>query len=32
MTSGLTDQRANHLRDQVYAAVHRGPHHERAIR
>ncbi|WP_138735237.1 PheS-related mystery ligase SrmL [Modestobacter excelsi] len=27
----LTDQRANQLRDQVYAAVHRGPHHEWAM-
>ncbi len=24
----LTDERANRLRDQVYAAVHRGPHRE----
>jgi phenylalanyl-tRNA synthetase alpha chain len=28
----LTDQRANQLRDQVYAAVHRGPHREWATR
>ena len=28
----LTDQRANQLRDQVYAAVHRGPHQEWATR
>jgi phenylalanyl-tRNA synthetase alpha chain len=28
----LTDQRANQLRDQVYAAVHRGPHLEWATR
>jgi phenylalanyl-tRNA synthetase alpha chain len=28
----LTDRRANELRDQVYAAVHRGPHHEWATR
>jgi phenylalanyl-tRNA synthetase alpha chain len=25
LTATLTDQRANQLRDQVYAAVHRGP-------
>ena len=28
----LTDRRANELRDQVYAAVHRGPHREWATR
>jgi phenylalanyl-tRNA synthetase alpha chain len=28
LTSTLTDQRANQLRDRVYAAVHRGPHAE----
>ena len=28
----LTDQRANQLRDDVYAAVHRGPHQEWAAR
>jgi phenylalanyl-tRNA synthetase alpha chain len=28
----LTDRRANELRDQVYAAVHRGPRHEWATR
>jgi phenylalanyl-tRNA synthetase alpha chain len=28
----LTDRRANELRDQVYAAVHRGPHPEWATR
>lgn len=28
----LTDQRANQLRDHVYAAVHRGPHQEWAAR
>ena len=32
LSGTLTDQRANRLRDQVYAAVHRGPHHEWAIR
>ncbi len=32
LSGTLTDQRANQLRDQVYAAVHRGPHHEWAIR
>jgi phenylalanyl-tRNA synthetase alpha chain len=32
LSGTLTDQRANHLRDQVYAAVHRGPHHEWAAR
>ena len=32
LSGTLTDQRANELRDQVYAAVHRGPHHEWTIR
>ena len=32
LASTLTDQRANQLRDQVYAAVHRGPHQEWATR
>jgi len=32
LSGTLTDQRANELRDQVYAAVHRGPHHEWAMR
>ena len=32
LASTLTDQRANQLRDQVYAAVHRGPHREWATR
>src|SRR3712207_8720309 len=29
LSGTLTDQRANELRDQVYAAVHRGPHQDR---
>ncbi|HYX95166.1 MAG TPA: hypothetical protein VE823_08870 [Geodermatophilus sp.] len=32
LSGTLTDQRANELRDQVYAAVHRGPHREWATR
>ena len=32
LSGTLTDERANHLRDQVYAAVHRGPHREWAAR
>jgi phenylalanyl-tRNA synthetase alpha chain len=32
LSGTLTDQRANELRDQVYAAVHRGPHREWAAR
>ncbi len=32
LSGTLTDQRANELRDQVYAAVHRGPHQEWATR
>jgi phenylalanyl-tRNA synthetase alpha chain len=32
LSGTLTDQRANRLRDQVYAAVHRGPHQEWAAR
>jgi phenylalanyl-tRNA synthetase alpha chain len=32
LSGTLTDQRANELRDQVYAAVHRGPHLEWATR
>ncbi len=32
LTGTLTDQQANHLRDRVYAAVHRGPHAEWAAR
>jgi len=32
LSGTLTDQRANELRDQVYAAVHRGPHPEWATR
>ena len=32
LSGTLTDQRANELRDQVYAAVNRGPHREWATR
>jgi phenylalanyl-tRNA synthetase alpha chain len=32
LSGTLTDRRANQLRDQVYAAVHRGPRHEWALR
>jgi phenylalanyl-tRNA synthetase alpha chain len=32
LSGTLTDERANRLRDQVYAAVHRGPHQEWAAR
>ncbi|WP_369134203.1 hypothetical protein [Modestobacter sp. I12A-02662] len=32
LSGTLTDQRANELRDRVYAAVHRGPHAEWAAR
>lgn len=32
LSGTLTDQRANELRDQVYAAVHRGPRQEWAAR
>ncbi|WP_448639671.1 PheS-related mystery ligase SrmL [Geodermatophilus sp. URMC 63] len=32
LSGTLTDQRANELRDEVYAAVHRGPHLEWAAR
>jgi phenylalanyl-tRNA synthetase alpha chain len=32
LSGTLTDQRANELRDEVYAAVHRGPHREWAAR
>jgi len=32
LSGTLTDRRANELRDQVYAAVHRGPHREWATR
>ena len=32
LSGTLTDQRANELRNQVYAAVHRGPHREWATR
>ncbi|MGY1681869.1 PheS-related mystery ligase SrmL [Geodermatophilus sp. SYSU D01176] len=32
LSGTLTDERANELRDQVYAAVHRGPHPEWAAR
>src|SRR3712207_313128 len=31
LSGTLTDQPANQLRDQAYAAVHRGPHYEWAI-
>jgi phenylalanyl-tRNA synthetase alpha chain len=32
LAATMTDRRANELRDQVYAAVHRGPHREWATR
>ncbi|MGY1642628.1 hypothetical protein ACI782_16085 [Geodermatophilus sp. SYSU D00703] len=32
LSGTLTDQRTNELRDEVYAAVHRGPHREWAAR
>lgn len=32
LSGTLTDERANQLRDQAYAAVHRGPHREWAAR
>jgi phenylalanyl-tRNA synthetase alpha chain len=32
LSGTLTDRRANQLRDQAYAAVHRGPRHEWALR
>jgi phenylalanyl-tRNA synthetase alpha chain len=32
LSGTVTDRRANELRDQVYAAVHRGPHREWATR